>query len=266
MLLRNRDGLLPLSGTGRVAVVGPLADTLFEDWYSGTMPYRITAAAGLAVAAAGRGGTVETVEGVDPIALRAASTGAPLIAAGPRGRLTAARSDGGRGDTAGAEPVGGEAQFDLFDWDLGVLTLRNAGTGRYAGLNEDASVTADRRLPGGWDVHETFRLEAAPGGGELLRSVLTGRYAVLDAATGDVAMSSEDPADAERFTLMVLRGGVAAAVGAAERAGTVVVVCSATTRTSTAARPRTAPAWPCRPRRSGRCARSPPCGRRPCWW
>src|SRR5262249_38758000 len=97
-------------------------------------------------------------------------------------------------------------------------------TGRYAGLNEDGSVTADRRQPGGWDVHETFRLEPGPDGSELLRSVLTGRYAVVDAATGDVAMTAEGQADAERFTRSVLRDGVAAAVGAATRADAVVVV------------------------------------------
>src|SRR6185436_6574495 len=48
VLLKN-DGLLPLDATRvrRVAVVGPLADLLCEDWYSGTMPYRTTVAAGL---------------------------------------------------------------------------------------------------------------------------------------------------------------------------------------------------------------------------
>ena len=35
-------------GTLRVAVVGPLADTLYEDWYSGTLPYAVTARRGLA--------------------------------------------------------------------------------------------------------------------------------------------------------------------------------------------------------------------------
>ncbi|MFC5911705.1 glycoside hydrolase family 3 protein, partial [Streptacidiphilus monticola] len=39
VLLKN-TGLLPLAPQRRVAVVGPLACTLFEDWYSGTHPYR----------------------------------------------------------------------------------------------------------------------------------------------------------------------------------------------------------------------------------
>ena len=221
VLLRNPAGLLPLSGTGRLAVVGPLADTLYEDWYSGSMPYRITAAAGLATAAGERGGSVETVEGVDRVVLRAATTGAALTAVGADGRLTAAApADGPRA----AEVGDAAAQFDVFDWDLGVLTLRNVATGRYAGLNEDRSLTADRHQPGGWDVHETFRLELQSDGTELLRSVLTGRYAVVDAATGAVTVTAEDPADAERFSRTVVRDGVAEAVAAAARADTVVVV------------------------------------------
>ena len=38
-----------------VAVVGPLADTLYTDWYSGTMPYQVTPAAGGTRAARCRG-------------------------------------------------------------------------------------------------------------------------------------------------------------------------------------------------------------------
>src|SRR6185503_6437547 len=43
VLLKNSDDALPLpvDPTLRVAVVGPLADTLYEDWYSGTLPYAV---------------------------------------------------------------------------------------------------------------------------------------------------------------------------------------------------------------------------------
>lgn len=207
--------LLPLAVEGRrVAVVGPLADSLFEDWYSGTMPYRVTAADGLRAAVAARGGETVVVEGVDRIALRAASTGG-LLTAGADARLAVADTE--VGDDA--------AQFDLFDWDLGVLTLRNARTGRYAGLvDADQSLAADRVQPAGWDVHETFRLEPAGDGKEALRSVCTGRYAVVDPASGAVAVTAQHAADAEHFTRTVVRDGVAEAVAAAAGADAVVLV------------------------------------------
>ena len=214
VLLQNDSGLLPLAGSGQVAVIGPLADTLFEDWYSGSLPYQITAAAGLAAAVAGRGGTVTTAEGVDRIVLRASSGGLLSVGEGT-GSLSLA-------------PVAEDdeaAQFDLFDWGLGVLTLRSVSTGRYAGLNdEDDSVTADRAQPGGWDVHETFRLEPQADGTEVLRSVLTGRYATVIAADAAVRLTAENPATAERFTRTVVRDGTAQAVAEAASADAAVVV------------------------------------------
>ena len=204
VLLKN-EGLLPLPADRRVAVVGPLACTLFEDWYSGSHPYRITVADGLGV---------QGVEGVDRIVLRTAD-GRALTAAGPHGLLTVAE----------AQDSDPSAQFDLFDWDLGVLTLRSSATGRYASLRDaDRRVAADRDQPGEWDVHETFRLEPDGDGGELLRSVLTGRYAQVHAATGVVAMSGESPAMAAVLTRTVVRDGVAEAVAAAAAADTAVVV------------------------------------------
>ncbi|MFI0718393.1 glycoside hydrolase family 3 C-terminal domain-containing protein [Streptomyces sp. NPDC021224] len=214
--------LLPLAADGkRVAVLGPLADSLFEDWYAGTMPYRVTAADGLREAVEAAGGSTETIEGVDRVVLRAASTGGLLGAYGDDARLSAGAAGN---DDDGARPEG--ALFDLFDWDLGVLTLRNVRTGRYAGLvDADASLAADRVQPAGWDVHETFRLEPVGEAGALaLRAVLGGRYAVVDAATGAVAMTAERLEDAEQFTLTVVRDGVAQAVEAAARADVAVVV------------------------------------------
>ncbi|WP_377268633.1 glycoside hydrolase family 3 C-terminal domain-containing protein [Peterkaempfera sp. SMS 1(5)a] len=220
IVLLSNDGLLPLAGerTRRVAVVGPLADTLFEDWYSGTMPYRITAATGLRTALAEQGGEVVCVEGVDRIALRSRSTGALLSvpAFDPAGPLTA--------DGRAAESDE-EAGFDLFDWGGGVLTLRSARSGRYVSVkDEDATLAADQVQPGGWDVHETFRLEAAEDGGEVLRNICTGKYAVVDARTGQVRVTAGTPEQAERWQRTVVREGVAEAVAAAAGADVAVVV------------------------------------------
>ncbi len=51
VLLKN-EGLLPLAGNLSIAVVGPLADTLYEDWYSPALPYRVTVADGIAATGA----------------------------------------------------------------------------------------------------------------------------------------------------------------------------------------------------------------------
>ncbi|SHH37558.1 glycoside hydrolase family 3 protein [Streptomyces sp. 3214.6] len=204
VLLKN-TGLLPLAPERRIAVVGPLACTLFEDWYSGTHPYRVTVSDGLGV---------EGVEGVDRIVLRT-TDGQAVTAVGEDGLLVLGQAQ----DTDAA------AQFDLFDWDLGVLTLRSAATGRYASLRDaDQRVAANRDQPGDWFVHETFHLEPATDGTEVLRNQFTGHYAQADPATGELTMTADTPEQALRFTRTTVRDGIISAVAAAQASDVTIVV------------------------------------------
>lgn len=200
VLLKN-DGLLPLDPVRarRVAVLGPLADTLGEDWYSGTMPYQSTVADGLREALGEYGGEVVCVDAADRITLRSRTSG---------------------------ELLGGTA-FDVVDWGGDVLTLQSAETGRYLSLQEaDASLLADHEQIKTWDVRETFRLEPDPAGSGsvLLRSVITGRYAVVDAADSGVRVTAETSEEAELWQRDVLRDGLSAATAAAQAADVAVVV------------------------------------------
>lgn len=197
VLLKN-DGLLPLdpARSRRIAVIGPLADTLYEDWYSGTMPYQVSIAAGLDAALGAHGGEVICVEGADRIVLRSRTTGEPL----------------------------GKAAFDVTDWGGGALTLRSAADGRYLSLKDDASLVADHELLKSWEIHETFRLEPAKDGSVLLRSVLTGQYAAVDPADGRVTITADTPEAAEHWQRELLRDGAAEATAAAEAADVAIVV------------------------------------------
>ncbi|MFK8907177.1 glycoside hydrolase family 3 C-terminal domain-containing protein [Streptomyces sp. YS-3] len=197
VLLKN-DGLLPIdpARTPRIAVIGPLADTLCEDWYSATMPYQVSIAAGLATALGAHGGEVVHVEGSDRIVLRSHTTGDPL----------------------------GKTAFDAVDWGRGTLTLRTADTGRYLSLCDDGSLAADKELLKSWEIHETFRLEPAEQGAVLLRSALTGRYAAVDPADGRVTVTAATADTAERWQRELLREGAAEAREAAQNADVAVVV------------------------------------------
>ncbi|MFE1377996.1 glycoside hydrolase family 3 C-terminal domain-containing protein [Streptomyces sp. NPDC058740] len=197
VLLKN-DGLLPLdpARTPRIAVIGPLADTLCEDWYSGTMPYRVGVATGLAEAVGAHGAEVVHVEGSDRIILRSRTTGEPL----------------------------GTSAFDVTDWGAGALTLRAADTGRYLSLRDDDTLSADTTLIKSWFVKETFRLEPAGADTVLLRSVHTGRYAAVDPADGRVTVTAQSADAAERWRRELVRDGAAEARGAAATADAAVVV------------------------------------------
>ncbi|MFE2407213.1 glycoside hydrolase family 3 C-terminal domain-containing protein [Kitasatospora sp. NPDC059408] len=200
VLLKN-DGLLPIdpARTPKIAVIGPLADALFEDWYSGTMPYQVGLATGLGAALAPHGGEVVHVDGSDRIALRSRTTGDLL----------------------------GKTSFDVTDWGGGALTLRAADTGRFLTVKEDAALAADLEVIKAWFVQETFRLEPVGPAGEdtvLLYNVFTGRYAAVDPIDGRVTVTAETPETAERWQRELLRDGLAEAREAAAAADTALVV------------------------------------------
>ena len=69
VLLKNEGGLLPLKAASlkSIAVIGPLADKVALDWYSGTPPFTVTPLAGIR-ARVDRNVTVTTSDGTDSAA------------------------------------------------------------------------------------------------------------------------------------------------------------------------------------------------------
>jgi beta-glucosidase len=203
VLLKNEDGLLPLPG-GTVAVIGPLADTLHEDWYSGTLPYAVTAYGGLAARV-----HATFHEGVDRIALR-----------GPGGYVWAADGQVVRADGAGPGP---EASFDIFDWGEGVVTLRAVANSMHVGADDNGVLANDRAQAGGWVVRETFRFVERGAGQVVLHHVATGRY-VAAGPDGVLRASAAEVEDGTPFTVELVADGARDAALAAADADVAVVV------------------------------------------
>ncbi|GAA0481429.1 glycoside hydrolase family 3 C-terminal domain-containing protein [Streptomyces olivaceiscleroticus] len=223
VLLKNDGATLPLDArtVKKVAVVGPLADTLYTDWYSGTLPYGITPLQGVG-ARLGSAGTVTTSEGVDRVAFRNTATDAYLTAGSGESGTVLAERGGSAGDTA---------RFDVFDWGQGVVTLRSVANGKYVGY--DGTVFRnDQAQPNGWYVQQQFVLEEADDG--------TGtrliRYAGYETAAdwfgdkkylstgedGTLRLATRE--DAARYEVEVVRDGIDHAVEAVRGADAAVVV------------------------------------------
>ncbi|MEV4482021.1 glycoside hydrolase family 3 C-terminal domain-containing protein [Micromonospora coxensis] len=204
VLLRN-DGLLPLTPTPglRVAVLGPLADAVYEDWYSGTLPYAVSAYQGLT----GRLSTVTTHDGADRIALRLGDRYVHCPDTPEGGPLT-----------LHTEATG----FDVFDWGADILALRAVGNGRHVGADDDGVLVNDRPGPGGWVVRETFRLRPGPQGTTLLHHLATDRYVTVD-ADGRLRADAPGPQAATGFTVELLADGAAEAAALAAAADVAVV-------------------------------------------
>ncbi|WP_229073089.1 glycoside hydrolase family 3 protein [Actinoplanes sp. DH11] len=221
-VLLHNDGILPLDPgtTGRVAVVGPLGDTLFEDWYSGTPPYRTTLRDGIAARIGA--GSVVFAEGVDRVTLRCA---AGLLFATPQGPLGVRADDDLPDDDLPDDdlPDHPGTVFDLLDWGEETVSLRV--NGRCVGADGlgpgDHLLINDRPGPNGWEVRETFRFVPAPDG-VLLHHVQSDRFLVAG-ADGLVRTAATGPADATVFTVDLLVDGVAAAAAVAASADVVLL-------------------------------------------
>ncbi|MET7701015.1 glycoside hydrolase family 3 C-terminal domain-containing protein [Streptomyces sp. NPDC005485] len=217
VLLKN-DKALPLKTSAKnVAVVGPLADTLYTDWYSGTLPYAVTPKAGIA---AKLGTSVASSEAVDRIALKNTATGK---------YVTAGTGDSGATlkETAATDTT---AQFDTFDWGAGIVTLRSAANGKYVGYNWSNFVN-DQAQPNGWFVQQQFKLERQDDGTYLLRyaGYETGEswwsnpvYLGPTGADGTLGLVAKE--QAAHYTKDVVRSGLDDAVAAVKGKDTAVVV------------------------------------------
>ncbi|GIF73024.1 glycoside hydrolase family 3 protein [Asanoa siamensis] len=199
VLLQN-DGLLPLRAGQSVAVVGPLGDTVLLDWYSGSLPYAVTAVAGLAQRLGAD--AVRFVEGADRVTL---STSSGVVCTSEAGPLRLA--------------VGAAASFDVLDWGGGALTLR--ANGRYVRADEDGLLVDDRPGPGEWVVRETFAA-TAHADGVVLRSLAADRYVAVG-ADGVLRADAPTAAGATPFRVTLVGDGVEEAVAAARAADVVLV-------------------------------------------
>ncbi len=203
------DGVLPLAPPTRVAVVGPLADAVLTDWYSGTPPYAVTVADGLRERYPDA--DVAVVPGGDVVALRATSTDAYVVAS-PDGAVVAA--DGATGD--------GAALWDLTDWGDGVVTLRSRASARLlTGAAWPARADAER--VGGWVVQESFRRHLHADGTVSFQHLGSGRWLRVTRGTALVGADGLDLAEAERFVQRTVTTGHEAVRQAAAGADLVVV-------------------------------------------
>jgi beta-glucosidase len=211
VLLKN-DGLLPLKPGGDVAVVGPLADKLYTDWYGGQLPYEVTALDGITE----RAGRVSTSFGADRVAFKEVTTGRYLNATG---------GPAGLGDRSDA------SEFDSVDWGDGVSTLRSVRNGKLLGYNWGPFVTVENN-PTGWFVQQQFKVEDQGDGTVVLHYVgyetqeswFGANTYVTVGADGNLALGAADAANAARFSKELLTDGVAQAAATAKKAKTAVVV------------------------------------------
>lgn len=208
VLLKN-DGLLPLKRDQlkSAAVIGPLANEAFTDWYSGTPPYQITPLQGVQEKMGERSVHIHT--GLDQVRLRSAVSG----------KYIALSSEEYGGLFASTAEPSGAAVFERNDWGWGSVTLRLASSGKFVTETETGlQATADEAR--GWFVKEAFSFEVLPDGSFVMNN-WEGKPILLDEHGRLVVGSSEDAGTP--MAIETVQDGIAEAVAAAASAETAIV-------------------------------------------
>ncbi|MCZ8521180.1 MULTISPECIES: glycoside hydrolase family 3 C-terminal domain-containing protein [Paenibacillus] len=212
VLLKN-DGLLPLGTPAGAAVIGPLADVVHTDWYSGTPPYRVTPLAGVRERLCSEGVVHRT--GGDRIRIRSLRTGKYVRLSGAVGQTLTA-------DASAAEDA---EIFELTDWGWGSTTLKSESRGLFVTESEEGTLRASAEEARGWFVKEAFSFAEGPEGSWVWRSwdgreiTAAGEGFLTAGAGGDTGHAA-----AERFVTELVEDGIRAAAEAARQADTAIVV------------------------------------------
>ncbi|WP_435920898.1 glycoside hydrolase family 3 C-terminal domain-containing protein [Paenibacillus sp. DYY-L-2] len=226
VLLKNERGTLPLeaSSISRAAVIGPLADVVYRDWYTGHPPYVVTPLQGIVAALAGA--RVDFRDGDDRIAIRSDRTG---MYVGTKGW-----DDGGL--VVNRPYASANEYFRRTDWGWGVQTLRSLANGNYVtAADERKRLQATAKEIWGWFVKEQIGIVSREDGSIGIRT-WNGRHVALAEADSkepeliindsQSLLSQEngtDPEEATSFRLETVSDGIEEAVKAAREADVAIV-------------------------------------------
>ena len=142
ILLKN-NGMLPLmkNKINKAAVIGPLADKNYMDWYCGYSDYNLSVLDGLRKLLGESKVDYDSCD--DIVALKSKANGKYLSV-----------KDNGE-VFAEAETIGETERFEYHDWDFGTQNLYSLSTKRY--IREEDGITATGERTYGWFVKEWLK-------------------------------------------------------------------------------------------------------------
>ncbi|QYR24226.1 glycoside hydrolase family 3 C-terminal domain-containing protein [Paenibacillus sp. sptzw28] len=214
VLLKNDNGTLPLQKDklGSVAVIGPLGDVVYRDWYSGSLPYRVTPFEAI------RGKLPENAEitfksGSDRLRLKSAASGKYVRVTEAEGRLAADAAEAAEGEI-----------FEQTDWGWESKTFTSVTNGKYMTSTGDVHISASAEEAFGWYVKEVFHTAPAEDGQISLTTWNHMPVKISEPATGLLGIGENKSENTgERFIAEAVSDGLEEAVNAARAADTAIV-------------------------------------------
>ncbi|CAM3553864.1 glycoside hydrolase family 3 C-terminal domain-containing protein [Marinicrinis lubricantis] len=213
VLLKNDQQTLPLKRekTKKLAVIGPLGDVIYRDWYSGSLPYQVTPLQGLRKKLGQE--NVSFASSLDRIRLKSAKTGQYVSADPANGEALSARAiDASSADT-----------FELTDWGWGNHTLKSLRSGKFVTTGDDF-ISASAEEVFGWFVKEQYNFTQQPDGTCTMQT-WNGKAVISEPDDSGVlkAGESEKPEDGIRFMKETVVDGLEEAITAAKSSDAAVV-------------------------------------------
>ncbi|MBW5447176.1 carbohydrate-binding protein [Cohnella sp. CFH 77786] len=237
VLLKNDVRTLPLQADklSNVAVIGPLADIVYRDGYSGTLPYAITPLQGIRERMAVKTGAEMTCSfGTDLVRIKAVRSGQYVrLGDDEKNTLSADAARAEEGDV-----------FEITDWGSGSHTLIAQRNGRYL-TTDDKTLQASAHLIWGWFTKEVFQVKPVDPGSSLFTiSTWNGMPVTVDEEMGKLLVGDGRAAEtaneinvggaaeiggsgaglqADTFEIERVLSGIDAAVEAARSADAAIV-------------------------------------------
>ena len=212
VLLKNEKNILPFlpEKTESLAIIGPLADVWYKDWYCGIPPYTVTVLDGIKKAYPDT--SIASVSGLSRIYL---CSGGKYVGMDESGHLYLTEKD--------------KAEcFTFTDWGCGSTTLVACSNGKFVTLEEeDPYMKAGREEAFSWFIRESWNFRPVGKEKDMPRETYyldswNGMTVTADSSGFLVCGTKEgEPAV---FTIEVEADGIKEAVHAAENAQRAVLV------------------------------------------
>ncbi|MBQ8514771.1 MAG: glycoside hydrolase family 3 C-terminal domain-containing protein [Ruminococcus sp.] len=208
MCLLKNTGILPLQKGKKIAVIGPIADENYRDWYTGVFSYAVSIRKGLEETVGAE--NVLFDNGYDIAVIRSCKNG----------RYLSVLEDG-QLRVCGEEITAAE-KFELHDWDFGSLNLKSCLNGKY--VTENGTYKAISETPYEWFIREWFKPTRLEDG--------TWRYRAWFDWDMDIAVDEEDhliavpsarPSENRRFEQVIVENGAERAAALAGEADYAIV-------------------------------------------
>ncbi|MEN2984566.1 MAG: glycoside hydrolase family 3 C-terminal domain-containing protein [Dictyoglomaceae bacterium] len=215
VLLKNNNKFLPLrkEKIKRIAVLGPLANKNYNDWYSGTYPYKVSILQGIVNKLYEK--EIFYHDSYDLVAIKSVKNNKYLRVLESNISPVWAISDN----------ITEKEIFKYIDWGWGNKSLQSVANNKFLTCDESTlRILSSSEEVFGWFVKELFNIDSLGDGTFVIRT-WNGKYLYLDEKEGNVIKFKDNLEDLpeEKFIIEKLENGIEKSSSIAQNSDLVIL-------------------------------------------